>query len=187
MSEQATGATDPGQQQPAATAAQPEQAQQQQAATAAQPEKTFTQAELDTIIGERLTRERAKLPSEEDQKAFQTWKDGQKTEAEKQAGVLRELETLKAEKTDLELQTAILMAGVPANMVKYAMLDVKDAATTAEGIKTFMEGEFFKSQPASQAVKFGVEGQKTAQTTADDEKNKALAAAYAAMGVAPPK
>ena len=150
----------------------------------AEPEKTFTQKELETIIGERLAREKKDLPSAEELTAFKKWQDGQKTEAEKQAQLLKDMETLKAEKEELELQTKLLTAGIPADMVKYAMLDIKAAASVEEGIKAFKEGAFFKSQSAAANVTFGVDGQKTgAAGTETGEKDKIQAAAYAAMGI----
>lgn len=41
--------------------------------TAQEQEKTFTQAEVDTLIAQRLARERKKYPSPEELAAFHTW------------------------------------------------------------------------------------------------------------------
>ena len=38
------------------------------------PEKTFTQAEVDTLIGKRLAKAMKGMPSEEEMTAFRTWK-----------------------------------------------------------------------------------------------------------------
>jgi hypothetical protein len=46
-------------------------------------EKTFTQAELDFIIQERLKRAKQDGPDEEQMKAFKAWQDDQKTEQQK--------------------------------------------------------------------------------------------------------
>lgn len=68
-------------------------------------EKTFTQAEVDSLISERLNRDRRTRESDPDFKAFKEWQKTQKTEAEKQAererehtAALNELAALKAEK-----------------------------------------------------------------------------------------
>lgn len=53
--------------------------------TATEQEKTFTQAELDRAIQDRLAHERKKFPSEDELNAYRTWKDGQQTEQERQA------------------------------------------------------------------------------------------------------
>lgn len=39
------------------------------------PEKTFTQAEVDTLIGKRLAKAMKGMPSEEEMTAFRTWKE----------------------------------------------------------------------------------------------------------------
>ena len=41
-------------------------------------EKTFTQEELNKIVQERLDKEKKKMPSKEDLKAFKEWKESQK-------------------------------------------------------------------------------------------------------------
>ena len=47
------------------------------------PEKTFTQAEVDTLIGKRLAKAMKGMPSEDELTAFRTWKDGQDGEKER--------------------------------------------------------------------------------------------------------
>ena len=45
-------------------------------------EKTFTQAEVDKIINQRLERQKKGMPSEEELKAYKAWKDSQKSAEE---------------------------------------------------------------------------------------------------------
>lgn len=73
-------------------------------------EKTFTQAELDSIIEKRLARERSKMPSEEDMKAYNTWKASQQTEAEKYAELSKKFEAKDLELTALKNQQAVTKA-----------------------------------------------------------------------------
>lgn len=66
--------------------------------TVQQQEKTFTQADVDTLIQQRLERERKKYPSEEELAAFNTWKANNQTEQQRAAQ--REKDLTKAQ-TDL--------------------------------------------------------------------------------------
>lgn len=63
--------------------------------TAQGQEKTFTQSEVDVLIGSRLAREREKYPTDEELAAYRTWKDSQQTEQEKQAKQAKELNDSK--------------------------------------------------------------------------------------------
>ena len=71
-------------------------------------EKTFTQEEVNAM----LAKEKNKMPSKEDLKAFNEWKESQKTEAEKQTERAQEFAKLQAEKDSLEQLTKIYDAGV---------------------------------------------------------------------------
>ena len=48
-------------------------------------EHTFTQAEVDRLIEQRLAADRARQPNDDELRAYRDWKKTQKTEAEKQA------------------------------------------------------------------------------------------------------
>lgn len=58
------------------------------------PEKTFTQAEVDTLIGKRLAKAMKGMPSEEEMTAFRTWKEGQAGEKERWDKLTGERDTL---------------------------------------------------------------------------------------------
>lgn len=47
--------------------------------------KTFTQEEVDAIIGKRLAKAMKGVPSEEELTAYRTWKESQQTEQQRQA------------------------------------------------------------------------------------------------------
>jgi len=47
------------------------------------PEKTFTQAELDSIVGKRIAKAMKGMPGEEELTAFRAWKERQQTEKER--------------------------------------------------------------------------------------------------------
>lgn len=94
-------------------------------------EKTFTQEELNKIVQERLEKEKKKMPSKEDLKAFRDWKESQKTEAEKQAEKEAEYQKTLNELNTLKQTNAVLEAGVNKDDADYVLFKVSK-----------MEGEF---------------------------------------------
>ncbi|MGU8541664.1 hypothetical protein ACV3P9_15685, partial [Clostridium perfringens] len=58
-------------------------------------EKTFTQEEVNRMIKDRVAREKKGQLSKEELKAYQDWKESQKTEAEKQSEALTNAEKAK--------------------------------------------------------------------------------------------
>ena len=94
-------------------------------------EKTFTQEELNKIVQERLDKEKKKMPSKEDLKAFKDWKESQKTEAEKQAEKEAEYQRTLNELNTLKQTNAVLEAGVNKDDADYVLFKVSK-----------MEGEF---------------------------------------------
>ena len=96
-----------------------------------QAEKTFTQEELNKIVQERLDKEKKKMPSKEDLKAFKDWKESQKTAEEKQAEKEAEYQKTLNELNTLKQTNAILEAGVNKDDADYVLFKVGK-----------MEGEF---------------------------------------------
>ena len=96
-----------------------------------QAEKTFTQEELNKIVQERLDKEKKKMPSKEDLKAFKDWKESQKTAEEKQAEKEAEYQKTLNELNTLKQTNAVLSAGVNRDDADYVLFKVSK-----------MEGEF---------------------------------------------
>lgn len=96
-----------------------------------QAEKTFTQEELNKIVQERLDKEKKKMPSKEDLKAFKDWKESQKTAEQKQAEKDAEYQKTLNELNTLKQTNAILEAGVNKDDADYVLFKVSK-----------MEGEF---------------------------------------------
>lgn len=106
-----------------------------------QPEKTFTQAELDAVVGDRLKRERAKYADYEDLKAkaaqYDAVQEAGKSELQKAqeqaAGYKAELDALKK---DIEARNArdkvAAETGVPASLLTAETED--DCKKQAEAI-----------------------------------------------------
>ncbi len=84
-------------------------------------EKTFTQAELDEIVSKRIARERAKMPNDDELKGNKEWKSSQQTEAEKVAERERLYQERKKHNTELQMELAVLKAGVRAEDADYVM------------------------------------------------------------------
>jgi hypothetical protein len=121
--------------------------------TAAEAGKTFTQADVDRIIAERLQRERAKLPNDEELKAYREWKKSQQTEAEKAAEREKELAELHSKKTDLERELAVLKAGVRAKDADYVIFKVSRMdGDFSENLARFLKENTEFTQPETVKV-----------------------------------
>lgn len=90
-------------------------------------EKTFTQEEVNAM----LAKEKKKMPSKEDMKAFNEWKESQKTEEDKKNEILQENETLKKQLAYAENKSVVANAGVDSKFQKFVLSEVSE-----------MEGDF---------------------------------------------
>ena len=90
-------------------------------------EKTFTQDEVNAM----LAKEKKKMPSKEDLKAFNEWKESQKTETEKQLEKDKKIETLEKQLAYAENKSVVANAGVEAKFQKFVLSEVSE-----------MEGDF---------------------------------------------
>lgn len=98
-----------------------------------QEEKTFTQADVDKLIQERIAREKKNQLSKEELKAYNEWKESQKTEEEKKNEALTNAEKarLAAEEkaTALEAKVTCLSKGVIATSVDDVVVLAKAMVT----------------------------------------------------------
>ena len=85
-------------------------------------EKTFTQAEVDRILGERLARERKNMPDPEQLKAFEEWKKERQSEAEKAAETAKKLQEAQSEAEQLRRENTVIRAGVNADDADYVFV-----------------------------------------------------------------
>lgn len=90
-------------------------------------EKTFTQDEVNAM----LAKEKKKMPSKEDMKAFNEWKESQKSEEDKKNEILQENETLKKQLVIAENKSVVANAGVDSKFQKFVLSEVSE-----------MEGDF---------------------------------------------
>jgi len=83
--------------------------------------KTITLEEAQKMVNSALAK---KLPPKEEMDAFKQWKESQKTEADKQAETLKELETLRQEKLNTQRENALLKKGINEEDIDYVMFKV---------------------------------------------------------------
>lgn len=114
------------------------------------PEKTFTQAEVDTLIGKRLAKAMKGMPDEAELTAFRAWKESQQTKKDRWDDLTKERDTAKSQLTaaqteleQLKREKILLGKGVPAEDVDYYSFKIGKLVTDE---KTFEQaaGEFFK-------------------------------------------
>jgi len=121
--------------------------------TAEKPEKTFTQAELDKVIADRLARERAKMPPQDKLKAFEEWQKSQQTEAEKAAEREKEYQAAAARNTELQRELAVIKAGVKADDAEYVLFKVgKMEGEFADNLKAFLAENTKYTEPETTTV-----------------------------------
>ena len=95
-------------------------------------EKTFaTQEEFNEALKKEVARKTKNLPSKEELKAFNEWKESQKTEEDKKNEILSENEALKKQLAYAENKSVVANAGVDAKFQKFVLSEVSE-----------MEGEF---------------------------------------------
>lgn len=99
--------------------------------TATEPEKTFTQAEVNEIVSQRLERQKKKFPTDEELSAFRTWKESQQTEKERWDSLAAERDTARTElaaaNAELEQyrrERFLMSKGVSAEDVDYIAFKV---------------------------------------------------------------
>lgn len=94
---------------------------QQTANTSETTEKTFTQAELDKVVADRLAREKAKLPTKEDLAEYKKWREENQTAEEKTAAEIKAAQEAKSaaeqKAAQLEAKYTAMTKGVKSDAV----------------------------------------------------------------------
>jgi phosphoenolpyruvate-protein kinase (PTS system EI component) len=106
------------------------------------PAKTFTQEEVDAMIGKRLAKAMKGMPSDDELTAYRTWKDSQQTERERQAKREKEfadnksaLTAAQAEVRQLKREKYVLskgLTGEEAEFISFKAEKMVDDKTTFE-------------------------------------------------------
>lgn len=98
--------------------------------------KTEAQKMADAIVAKKLKG----MPTKEELKAFHEWQDSQKTEAEKQVEKETELQTLKAEKQNVERENIVLKKGVNLDEAEFVVYKVsKMDGDFEDNLETFLK------------------------------------------------
>lgn len=149
-----------------------------------QESKTFTQEEVDNLLKERVARLKKEQPSKEDLKAYNEWKESQKTEEEKKNEVLTNAEKarLAAEEkaTALEAKVTCLSKGVIAtsvdDVVTLAKAMVTDELTIEQAIDKVLEKyPSFKGEQQEQNTGFKIgAGAEQTKGNANDALSRAF-------------
>ncbi len=109
--------------------------------------KTFTQDEVDKLIKERVAREKKSQLSKEEIKAYQDWKDSQKTDEEKKNEAITNADKARIEAeeraTALEAKVTCLSKGVKSDftddVVILAKAMVSDEVTMEQAIENVLK------------------------------------------------
>lgn len=127
------------------------------------PEKTFTQAELDAVVGKRIAKVMKGMPDETELAAFRNWKESQKTEKERWDTLTNERDTAKnelsiakAELEQMKREKILLNKGVSEEDVEYYAFKIGKLVTEEKDFSKAAE-EFFKEN-APKSVRIDVTG-----------------------------
>lgn len=90
-------------------------------------EKTFaTQEDFNEALKKEVARKTRNLPSKEDLKAFNEWKESQKTETEKSLEKDKKIETLEKKLAYAENKSVVANAGVDSKFQKFVLSEVSE-------------------------------------------------------------
>ncbi|HGD0581418.1 hypothetical protein [Clostridium perfringens] len=135
-------------------------------------EKTFTQEEVNRMIKDRVAREKKGQLSKEELKAYQEWKESQRTEAQKQSEALTNAEKAKQDAEErantLEAKVTCLSKGVLADnvddVVILAKAMVSDDVTMDQAVDKVLEKypsfKGVQQQDENKGFKIGADGGK---------------------------
>jgi len=146
---------------------------------ATQEEKTFTQADVDKLIQDRVAREKKGQLSKEELKAYNDWKESQKTEEQKKNEALTNAEKARiaAEEkaTALEAKVTCLSKGVNTSSVDDVVILAKAMVTEEVNIEQAIDKVLEKypsfkgeqQQEEQKGFKIGADGQKQKENPND--------------------
>lgn len=119
------------------------------------PEKTFTQAELDAIVGRRVTKAMKGMPDEAELTAFRAWKESQQTEKERWDTLQRERDESKTALADalakveqFEREKILLGKGVKPDDVDYYAFKIGKLVTDTTDFEKAAETYLKENPPA---------------------------------------
>lgn len=153
--------------------------QEQRANPVTEPEKTFTQAEVDTLIGRRLAKAMKGMPDADELSAFRAWKGNQGAENDRINTLTQERDASKAslaaaqvELEQYKREKLLLGKGIPADDVDYYAYKIGKLVTKD---KTFEQAaEEYLTQTGRSRVRVDMSAQLTGkgvEPTANEAMN----------------
>lgn len=129
---------------------------------AAPAERTFTQAELDTIVARRLAKAQKGMPDEAELTAFRAWKESQQTEQQRLDALTKERDTARADLAaalakaeQYERERYLLSNGVPAADVDYYVFKAGQLVTDKKSFEQAAEEVIKARTPQTVKVDLG--------------------------------
>lgn len=155
-----------------------------QQTTAQGEERTYTKAQVDAMINNRLAKVKKGMPTDAELQAYREWQASQQTEAEKQAALQQQLQDAQARAAEAEERTACLAAGVKPDSVADAMalarIQVSDDVDFEDALNQVLTK--YPSFRASQvAVTTATRTEQVDKTAADEARVRQI------MGLPPKK
>lgn len=122
-------------------------------------EKTFTQAELDTIVAKRLAKAQKGMPSGDELTAFRAWKDSQQTEQQKWDAIKVERDTAKTQLTaaqakieQYEREKLLIGKGVSVEDVDYYAYKIGKLVTDKKNFEQAATEYFSENKPRGAVI-----------------------------------
>lgn len=143
------------------------------------PKKTFTQEEVDALIGKRIAKAMKGMPDEAELTAFRTWKESQQTEQDRWNNLTKERDTAntqlavaRAELEQFKREKLLLSKGVPADDVDYYSFKIGKMVTETKTFEQAAEEFMQENKPKSVRVDMSAQlGGGKQQPTANDAMN----------------
>lgn len=109
----------------------------------AQPEKTFTQADVDAIVGKRVAKAMKGMPSTDELNAFHDWQNNHKNDDTLIGTLTQERDTARNELEQYKREALLLKKGVPAEDVEYYAFKIGKLVTDKVDFEKATD-DFFK-------------------------------------------
>lgn len=131
--------------------------------------KTFTQEEVNELLGKEKSRLKKGMPSKEELDAFNEWKESQKTIEEKQQENLSKINTLEKDNQTLKNENLILRKSVKPEDVDYVLFKVsKMDGDFEENLDSYLADNSKFTKPEAKAT-----GTQTHTTSVEKESGVA--------------
>ena len=112
------------------------------------PERTFTQAEVDALIGRRLAKAMKGMPGEEDLSAFRAWQKERREQSEELEAVKKERDEARAELERSRRERLLMGKGLNAEEAEFYAFKLGRLVTEERSFEQAAEDFFREARPA---------------------------------------